>query len=104
MILITDPQPEAGAIEGMDCALWRASLPRNIGTTFQVAVAYLPMMTSAGWGRLVWVSSVSGPPMAIRGEPAYAATIGWLASPAASYATGQCLVADGGNSIAEERS
>lgn len=32
-----------------------------------------------------------------------AAAIGWLATPGASYTTGQCLVVDGGNSIAEER-
>jgi len=32
-----------------------------------------------------------------------AAAIGWLASPGASYVTGQCIVIDGGNSISEER-
>ncbi len=33
-----------------------------------------------------------------------AAAVAWLASPGASYITGQCLVIDGGNSIAEQRS
>ena len=32
-----------------------------------------------------------------------AAAIAWFCSPGAAYTTGQCLVVDGGNSIAEER-
>jgi 3-oxoacyl-[acyl-carrier protein] reductase len=32
-----------------------------------------------------------------------AAAVAWLASPGGGYVTGQCIVVDGGNSIAEER-
>lgn len=163
MTSITDPSTPDGLIEDMDYAQWRAGLARNLDTTFWVARASLPIMKAAGWGRLVLVSSVSGPVMAMHAQPTYAAAkaamvglaralaldtaadgvtvnavapgwiatgsqtahefeqgrstpmrrsaqpsevagaIGWLASPAASYVTGQCLVVDGGNSINEER-
>lgn len=43
-------------------------------------------------------------PLGRSGTPAeVASAIAWLASPGASYITGQLLVIDGGNSVAEER-
>jgi 3-oxoacyl-[acyl-carrier protein] reductase len=43
-------------------------------------------------------------PMGRSGSPEeIASAIAWLASPSASYITGQTIVVDGGNSIAEER-
>ena len=163
MTSISSPSSAAGNIQQMEYAQWREGMSRNLDATFLVSKACLPIMTAAQWGRLIFVSSVTGPVMAMRGEPAYAAAkaavvglaralaldtahqgvtvnaiapgwiktgsqtphefrqgerapvgrsaepeevasaICWLASPLASYITGQCVVVDGGNSIAEER-
>ncbi len=74
MVSVTDPHFESGAVDTMSYDTWRASLTRNLDTAFLVSSAAWPVMKEQGWGRVVMVSSVTGPVMATPDDVGYAAS------------------------------
>jgi 3-oxoacyl-[acyl-carrier protein] reductase len=154
---------ESSGIDQMSSEAWRSALARNLDSVFLVSKAALPSLRQSPAGRIINITSLTGPVMAMRHEVAYAAAkagisgltralaldeaangitvnaiapgwiatdsqsshereqglkvpmkrsgrpeeiasaIAWLASVDAGYITGQTIVIDGGNSIAEER-
>lgn len=54
-------------------AEWRLELDRNLTTAFFVSRAFVGGMTERGWGRIVNISSTTGPVDAVPAEAAYAA-------------------------------
>ena len=61
----------SGAIDGLSLDHWHASLDRNLTTSFLMTRAVAGLMRAVGYGRIVNVSSVSGPVAAYPGDVAY---------------------------------
>jgi 3-oxoacyl-[acyl-carrier protein] reductase len=65
-------QDETPFIE-VDAGRWDAQLEQTLGTAFNVTRAVAPSMVAQGYGRIVMVSSVTGPLVSAPGAPAYSA-------------------------------
>ncbi len=74
MVAVGDPQgqDETLFIE-VDAGAWDAQLDQTLGTAFNVTRSVAPSMVAQGWGRIVMVSSVTGPLVSAPGAPAYSA-------------------------------
>jgi len=68
-----------GDLLGTPPERWSASLARNLDTAYLMTRAALPHLRVSGAGRVVMVTSVTGPVMAMRSDVAYAAAKAGLA-------------------------
>src|SRR5690606_17670880 len=60
-------------LEGLDATAWQRTVEINLGTTFRMCRLVAPGMGARGGGRIVNVSSVTGPLVAQRGLVAFSA-------------------------------
>lgn len=72
MVAVGAPE-DSGLVAGMDEAEWDRGIARNLRTAFAVTRAALPALVASGHGRIVFVSSVTGPLVSNPGSAAYGA-------------------------------
>ena len=74
MVTVEDPDDDAaGSFLRLDDADWDRDIARNLNTAFNVTRAVVPGMVERGWGRVVMVSSVTGPLVSDLGSAGYSA-------------------------------
>jgi 3-oxoacyl-[acyl-carrier protein] reductase len=64
---------DSSAVVDMDPAEWDRGIARNLRTAFAVTQAALPSLVASGHGRIVFVSSVTGPLVSNPGSAVYGA-------------------------------
>jgi 3-oxoacyl-[acyl-carrier protein] reductase len=69
----TGTEPLSAPFAELGPGAWQRSLDLNLNTAFHVAQAALPGMAERGYGRIVFISSVTGPFVTTPGDAAYAA-------------------------------
>ncbi len=60
-MVVVGGSSESSNVLDMDPAEWDLGMARNLGTAFNVTKAALPWLIASGHGRIVYVSSVTGP-------------------------------------------
>ena len=74
MVTVDDPDDDAGdSFLTLADERWDVAIDRNLGTAYNVTRAVVPAMVRRGWGRVVMVSSVTGPIVTDPGSVGYGA-------------------------------
>ena len=74
MVTVDDPDDdEPGSFLTLTPEAWDLAIDRNLGTAFNVTREVVPGMVERGWGRVVMVSSVTGPVVTDPGSVGYSA-------------------------------
>jgi 3-oxoacyl-[acyl-carrier protein] reductase len=73
MVTVDMAEQSSGAFAELDDDTWDLDLAMNLGTAYNVTRAVLPGMLDRGWGRVVMVSSVTGPLVTAEGSVGYSA-------------------------------
>ena len=60
-MVVVGGSSDSSTVLDMDPAEWDQGMARNLGTAFAVTKAALPALVASGHGRIVYVSSVTGP-------------------------------------------
>ena len=73
MVTVDMDEQSSSVFAELDDATWDLDLAMNLGTAYNVTRAAVPGMIDRGWGRVVMVSSVTGPLVTAEGSVGYSA-------------------------------